>query len=139
MQTYTIILMVVACVVLGLSIWAFVTRCNTDKFGSCSPQQVSCDISGDALEQACCSAKNSDCSVPLKIYQCNDDSGCGWGDLQKGNCYVMPEGKGGTDLIYNKNCPTDLTCEPVCKPPFRDCNSDNDCCSNSCGSNGWCM
>lgn len=33
MQTYTIILMVVACVVLGLSIWAFMTRC-TDKFGS---------------------------------------------------------------------------------------------------------
>lgn len=34
MQTYTIILLVVACVVLGLSIWAFVTRCNTDKFGA---------------------------------------------------------------------------------------------------------
>lgn len=44
MQTYTIILMVVACVVLGLSIWAFVTRCNTDKFGSCAPVKVEGDL-----------------------------------------------------------------------------------------------
>ena len=40
MQTYTIILLVVALAVLGLSIWAFVTRCNTDKFGD------SCEVGG---------------------------------------------------------------------------------------------
>ena len=109
------------------------TRC-TDKFGSCSPQKVSsCDTSDDALEQACCDAKNSGCLESLNMYQCNDDSGhgCGWGDLQKGNCYVMPEG-GGTDLIYKKNCPTNLSCKKDCLPPLKDCNSDSDCCNNNC-------
>ena len=33
MNGYNILVLIVACVVLGVSIWAFVTRCNTDKFG----------------------------------------------------------------------------------------------------------
>lgn len=33
MNTYNIIVLVSALVILGLSIWAFMTRCNTDKFG----------------------------------------------------------------------------------------------------------
>ena len=42
-----IILLVVACVVLGLSIWAFVTRC-TDKFGSLK----SCPSSTSSLDDS---------------------------------------------------------------------------------------
>ena len=33
MNGYNILVIILACVVLGVSIWAFVTRCNTDKFG----------------------------------------------------------------------------------------------------------
>jgi hypothetical protein len=50
MQTYTIILMVVACVVLGLSIWAFVTRC-TDKFGDAPGQWGACCPKNMTMEQ----------------------------------------------------------------------------------------
>ena len=38
MNGYNILVVILACVVLGVSIWAFVTRCNTDKFG-----EVECD------------------------------------------------------------------------------------------------
>ena len=37
MNTYNIILLVSALVILGLSIWAFMTRCNIDKFGDDYP------------------------------------------------------------------------------------------------------
>lgn len=40
MNTYNIIVLVSALVILGLSIWAFMTRCNTDKFGNDLPDCV---------------------------------------------------------------------------------------------------
>uniref|UniRef100_A0A6C0LCU7 Uncharacterized protein n=1 Tax=viral metagenome TaxID=1070528 RepID=A0A6C0LCU7_9ZZZZ len=70
------VLFVVACVALGLSIWAFATPCKKDGFGSCIPVPSEDGLKSikteDELNKLC---KESTCPDPA-LFFCKDD--CGW-------------------------------------------------------------
>ena len=64
MNTYNIIVLVSALVILGLSIWAFMTRCNTDKFGddSCiDPLKCGDNCPPCYNDNNCCNSSYSIC------------------------------------------------------------------------------
>lgn len=58
MNTYNIIVLISALVILGLSIWAFMTRCNTDKFGDDIPDCPNINSNGNCLAE--CNKKCED-------------------------------------------------------------------------------
>ena len=141
--------MVVACVVLGLSIWAFVTRCNTDKFGSCgyAVPVINGDIKkacSDFQKPSCSEGSIIDCDLHNTICKMSAiDYDSGIDPSRKENNkrikWVLSKGsvplKGQSDLT---ECPS--TPLPCVNPPEAcgESTSDNrECCQGStCTYNG---